>query len=119
MRRYAHALGVVLVLASFLGALAGCAGNRPIPETPGQTTIDAYGVLEKAAVLTTVLMQNGVITVDQAKQRRDQIAEAKQALDVASNAMSIGDLSTAIGKLEAAKTIVDALNAYVNERGGQ
>lgn len=105
-------------LAVILSFVAACATDRPIPQTPGQTVIDAYGTLEKAAVVTTVLLQQGVIDARQAKARRDDIVGAKAALDAASAAIHAGDLSTAIGKLQAAQVLVDTLARYVADNQG-
>lgn len=108
-----------LAFASVLALLAtGCDMSRVKPQTPGQAVVDAYGLLEKSAVLTTQLLQTDVITVQQAIEWRDKIIAAKTALDSAQLALNRGDTSTAIGRLQAAQVILNILAEYVASHQG-
>lgn len=118
MKRYFIALVLALCVFGTAGFTAGCAANHPVPQTAGQSVVDAYGTLEKAALVTTRLLQSGVITVEQAIKYRDQIVEAANALDAAQFALNLGDTSTALGKLQAAQLLLDTLAKFIIENGG-
>lgn len=105
----------IILIGLMVLALFGCSANRVVPNTPGEAALDAYGTLEKAAAVTTVLLRNNLISVERAKAVRKQIADGYAALNAATAAISAGDLSTSVAKLQFAKTIVDELARYVAE----
>lgn len=114
-------VAVLLVLACMaaFSNLSGCAAGHPKPQNVGQAIVDGKGVLEKATIVTTRLLQADLITVEQAIDYRGKILDTWAALDAAEVALEVGDTSTAIGKLQAAQTVLDFMARLSTQPGAQ
>jgi outer membrane protein TolC len=79
----------------------------------------AYGYSTVTAVRTSAAqaLNAGTIDITEAKQALSVTDSARSALDAAGASFSAGDTTTAMGKLEAATTLLTQLQAYLNLRG--
>lgn len=108
----------LLLLGAILALSTGCAnlitGEPAVtPKNPGETTVLAAGVIEKAVQAQRILLRRGLISSNTAQTVLDQARIAKTTWEAAQQALAIGDLDTALAKLQAAQAALDFLNAWL------
>lgn len=113
-RRFWLALFVALGIVGLASCVTGCAAGHPRPESVGQAIVEAKGTVEKATRITTRLLHDNVITVDQAAAWDAKITEVRSHLDIADTALDFDDLTTATGQLQAMQALLDELTQYMN-----
>lgn len=82
--------------------LAGCS----LIDSPEKALGSVYITIAALAETTTVRLDAGALTLDQARSIHEALTEAKTTADAASLALSVGDTTTAQGKLAAVTAIL-------------
>ncbi len=111
-------LMMATVAMALLGATA-CANTGVRAETVGQSLVEAYGVLEKANDAITIGLQQGTLSSARARKLGDDVDAAYAKLEGSRVLLELGDTSSVLGKLQAAKLLLDSLTEFLAEGGAR